>query len=105
MYPQNGSIGDLEVFNPENYPDVITELKAMLTVIDRIPLYYKREIIISYLKDHSIKTNWMEANPELATLMVSGSLKTSSIEALFESCRWNKSFRSNFETYIKQKFH
>ena len=95
MYPQNNNIGEIEVFSPENYPEVIAELKEMLKIINNIPLYFKREIIISYLRDHSIKTDWRDANPEMAALMVSGSLKTSNLEALFASCRWNKKFRSN----------
>lgn len=98
-------IGEIEKFNPDNYPKMVAELTAMLSSLNPIPVYFKREMIISYLKDHCIKTEWIAANPNLATLMISGRLSTTHLEALFESCRWNKAFRSDFERYVKERLN
>jgi hypothetical protein len=101
----NDNIGEIEKFNPDNYPKMVAELATMLQNINHISVYYKKDIVVSYLKDHSIKTEWISANPNLAELMASGKLSTTHMETLFESCRWNKAFRTDLERYIKEKLN
>ena len=93
-------IKDYEKFSPANYPFAIHELSVLNQAISHISIYYKVEIIISYLKNHSLKTDWVEANAPLARMITSGFLKTSHLESLFESCRSNKVFLKDFEDYI-----
>src|SRR4051812_36319177 len=101
----NDNIGEMEKFHPENYPAITAELFSMLNGISHIPVYYKKDIVISYLKDHSIKTEWIAANPDLATLMTSGTFSTTNIENLFGCCKWNKAFRLDLERYLKEKLN
>jgi hypothetical protein len=68
------------------------------------PLSFKSEILISFLKDHSVQNDWINANPKLAELVTSGGLFTGSIESLFESSRNNPGFRQELESYLKEKF-
>jgi hypothetical protein len=96
-------VGNNEQFSSANFPNVALELTALNEGISHIPIYFKGEILISYLKDHSLKTDWIDANPALAKLVTSGFLKTSHIEALFESCRRNKPFLSDFEAYMNKQ--
>ena len=96
------NIGDLQKFNPNDYPKVVLEITQMLEKIHHIPVYFKRDIIISFLKDHSLKKDWIAANPALTQMFTSGVFVTGNIESLFESCRWNKAFRNDFEAYIKR---
>lgn len=105
MTTYNDNIGETDKFNPDNYPHMVAEIAGMLKAISHIPVYYKRDIVISYLKDHSIKNEWIAANPDLATLLVSGKVSTTHIEALFECCRWNKAFRFDLEQYLKRKLN
>jgi hypothetical protein len=93
-------IGDHEKFNPENYPMAVHELSALSQGISEISIYYKVEIIVSYIKDHCLKNDWIDANPALTRLITSGFFKTSHLESLFESCRSNKVFLKDFEDYI-----
>jgi len=97
-------VGLTDQFNPANYSSVNDEICIINERTDSLPLHYKVEIIISFLKDHSIQNNWVEANPELAELVTSKSLFTGSIESLFDSCRNNPSFGQDLETYLKEKF-
>jgi len=93
-------IKDNEKFSPENHPGVVHELSDLIQEISHTSIYYKVEIIVSFLKDHSLKTAWIEANPALTQMVTSGLFKTSHLESLFESCRRNKAFCNEFEEYI-----
>ncbi|THU40455.1 hypothetical protein FAM09_11380 [Niastella caeni] len=96
-------IKDLEKFSPANYPKAFHELSVLNQGISHIAIYFKVEIIISYLKDHSLKTDWVEANPALSRIITSGFFKTSNLESLFESCRNNKAFLTDFENHISKE--
>jgi hypothetical protein len=96
-------IGEVQKFNPADYPNVVSELTELLKQTGHFPVYFKREIVISYLKDHSLNNNWINANPELAKLITSGAYVTKDIELLFQACRWNKAFRSDLELYIRTR--
>jgi hypothetical protein len=95
-------IKDYEKFSPVNHPKAFHELSVLNQGISHLPIYFKVEIIISYLKDHSLKTNWVEANPALSRMVTSGFFKTSHLESLFESCRNNKVFQNDVEEYISR---
>jgi hypothetical protein len=92
-----------EKFDPANYPKAFYELSVLIQGIAHIAIYFKVEIIISYLKDHSLRTEWVEANPALSRMITSGFFKTLNLETLFESCRNNKVFLHDFEDHISKK--
>lgn len=92
-----------ETFIPRNYPDAINELKGLKKAISHIAIYFRAEIILSYLRDHSLKVDWINGNPALAQLVTSGALQTSQLEMLFESCIRNKPFLNNLEGYIQMQ--
>jgi hypothetical protein len=106
IFMSNNSIStiikDNEKFSPENYPKAFHELSILNQGIAHVAIYFKVEIIISYLKDHSLKTDWVEANPALARLITSGFFNTSHLESLFESCRNNKVFLYDLEEYMSR---
>jgi hypothetical protein len=99
------NIGEIERFNPDNYPKMVHEITTMLATLDPVPVFFKREMILSHLKEQAMKTEWISANPNLAALITSGKLPTAHLEALFQSCRWNKSFRSELERYVKERLN
>lgn len=68
-----------------------------------IAIYFKVEIIISYLKDHSLNADWIEANPAFARTITCGFFKTSHLESLLESCRNNKVFLKDVEDHIRKE--
>lgn len=92
-----------DIFNPETMPEMVKELSAIKEGTAHMPVYFKAEIIISYLKNHSIKNEWITANPKLANFMIDGLFKTKHIESLFEFCRMNQPFRHAYENYIQQR--
>lgn len=92
-----------DIFNPDKTPEMVKELTALNEGIAHTPVYFKAEIIISYLKNHSLKNDWINANPKLAELMISNSFVTVHIESLFEFCRSNHLFLHGFESYITKQ--
>ncbi len=87
-------------FNENDYPKVQEELAAICNATSQVSIRDKTDMIISYLRDHFIKSKQTIKNPELARLLVTGFYQTSQIELLFASCRGNKSFSKDLENYI-----
>lgn len=98
------SIGENDRFNALRYPDVTSELDRLQKSLVAFDNAYKAEIVISMLKDHSIKTEWLIDNKLLARLFTSGSLETSHVESLFNSCRHNMKFTIGLEKHIIDQF-
>ena len=105
MYQYNQYlVSDTDQFNPENFPDVNLEILKINTATAHLPSFYKAEMIVSFLKDHSLHKDWIKYNPRLAKLITSRILFSGNIEFLFEACRNNPVFRQHFETYLTEKF-
>ena len=94
-------IGLTDQFDPANYSAVNDEICIINEKTGAIPIHFKAEIIISFLKDHSLQNNWIDGNTELTELVTSQTLFTGSIESLFDSCRNNLAFRQDLEDYLK----
>ena len=97
-------IENAESFNPYKFPQAVKELGIIYNATENTGMYYKPEIIITFLKDHCIKNDWITANPQLAKLLTSGYFSTKHIESVFELFRSNKFFIQDFEKYIKDYF-
>jgi hypothetical protein len=89
-------------FNPINYPLVNVEISKIKKETDSFPNGFKVEIIISFLKSHSLQNDWIKANPLLTEIITSGAIFTGDIESLFDSCLGNKIFRGDLEGYLKK---
>lgn len=96
----NITIKDNEHFIPANYPNAMSELSALRSGISDTLVYFKVEIIVSFLKNHSLQTVWIDANPALTRMITSGFFKTSQLESLFESGRNNDIFLRDLEEHI-----
>ena len=93
-----------EQFNGDNCPKVMSELNALQEGMALLPRINKDDIIISFLKNHSISNEWIESNPEVAKEMSTSSFAVSELEAYFEGCKDNKSFLTDFEKMIRTTF-
>lgn len=93
-----------DVFNAASYPEMAKELKMLKDASDHMPVYFKGEIVISYFKTRSIKSEWIKANPKLVTFIRDYSSKTTHIESLFEFYRLRQATLSSYEKYIRNFF-
>ena len=97
-------IKETDRFDAEYFSSVNEEVVKINAGVKHLPSLFRSEIIVSFLKDHSLQNDWMKANPGLTELTTSGSLFTGNIESLFESCRHNLIFRKDLETYLNKQF-
>jgi hypothetical protein len=97
------AIKETDNFNEVRYPLVAREIDGLQVGLRDITSVHKTGIVISLLKDHCIKTEWLDSNKQLASMLTSGSLQTSQLESLFDSCKQNRKFLSELETYIAIK--
>ncbi|HTF17752.1 MAG TPA: hypothetical protein VK658_06755 [Chryseolinea sp.] len=88
-------------FTTIGHPDVFKEIKLMSQHVTDVAGSFKRDILISFLKDHSIKIDWLAGNEALVDMITSGSLKIYHTERLFEAERSNKVFLADLEGYIE----
>ena len=93
-------VNEGDTFDFRFYPEVQSELVAIARHLKQIPGDHKAEIVISYLKDHCIKTDWFKENEDVIRLITSRFLTTSHIEALFNGGRKNRVFVIDFERFI-----
>jgi hypothetical protein len=97
-------IRSTDQFDPVNFSSVDDEIQLINKGTVSLPAFFKGDILISFLKDHSLENDWTEANPELTDLVTSGSLFKGNIESLFESSRSNEVFRQDLEIYLRKEF-
>lgn len=90
-----------EKFHPENFPRMESEMATLIKGVAHFPFMHKADIIISYLKDHCLNTQWISINPRLSAVIASNFFSTAHIEYLFDSARKHDSFLLDFEEYIK----
>ena len=88
------------IFTPSDYAEITKNIADLNTETQDISGSYKAEIIISYLKDHKIKSICVDANPELVRFLRSAR-HLSQLELLFESCKTHKSFSDDLENHIR----
>jgi hypothetical protein len=93
-----------DVFIADNYPEMARELKTLKEAAAHISIYFKADIIISYLKTRSVNTEWIKANPELVQFIRSYSSGTKHIETLFEFYRLRMVPLRSYEKYIENMF-
>jgi hypothetical protein len=94
------TVDEADRFSALNYPEVSQEMKRVACHVTSVPGVFKREILISYLKNHSIKVDWLADNDRLVKMITSGALKIRHTEQLFDARRRDKVFLVDFEGYI-----
>lgn len=88
-------------FIPSDFPQLEESLQQVATQLAGKYEGPKTEMILSYVKDHSIRSQQVKDHPELAKLISSGSLPLYVIETLFDSSRPHPVFRKQLEEYVK----
>jgi hypothetical protein len=97
-------IRSADLFDIHNFPAVADEVRGINEKINSYSPSLKAEILIPFLKNHSLEEDWISANPAISKFITSGAPFTSAIEALFDSCIDNPIFREGFEKYLVEEF-
>ena len=97
-------IRSTDLFNPANFLPVMDEIAMINERTENLPMPFKSEILISFLKEQTLQDDWISANPALTDFVNSGSLFQGSIKFLIESAKGNPVFTEDLENYLKRKF-
>jgi hypothetical protein len=89
-----------DVFNQAHYPAITEELRLFKQSSVALPNAFKAAMLISFVKDHMIRSEYVRAYPELVSHITSRHTVVKHLEYLFESCCTNVSFQKDFEIYI-----
>jgi hypothetical protein len=92
-----------DTFREQDYPDIIKELALFRQYTVDLPCVDKATMLISFLRDHSIRSDLVYAHPDLVGCITSRQTVVIHMESLFESCSANNFFRSDFEQYIRHQ--
>jgi hypothetical protein len=104
LYYKKYLVKDNEGFNAENYPRLLSDLIQINEETAHIQPDFKADILISFAKKHSLKNEWIIANPEFTRLITSGELPVSTLESLFDSSSKNLFFQQQLEHYLTSTF-
>jgi hypothetical protein len=96
------NIKESDRFDPTIFPKVRDELEPIFKALAPAPIKNKEQIILCFLKNHSLKNEWLNDNPELTGLFTKGKFQTTNIDYLYESGKNNSQFIQSFENYIRQ---
>jgi histidyl-tRNA synthetase len=101
----NSSVEIVDQFNSNDFPLVVNQLVILRTALASLPSANKVDIVISYLKNHCIKNEWIESNQPVCEKMVAGLVAVSHIENFFDGCKNNKSLLADFEGFVEKNFN
>lgn len=91
-------------FAIEAYPKVAAEIAALQTSVANIRTESTPSIIISFLKNHAISTEFVTKADPVAMLIQSRSVDIKHLEDLFASSKDNKPFQRELEEYLTVQF-
>jgi len=95
-------VSETEVFGIQHFPDVHLELTRICQQAMTIHSAHKTDIIISFLKDHMIKSAWVLDDPEIVAMITTREAGVKNLERLFDGCKQNDSFRCGLENHIEK---
>ena len=97
-------IRDEDQFVDSRFPELEESLTRIVEQLTSYSSEAKTEMILSFVKHHSISSQLVNDHPELATLISSKSLPLQVLEELFESSKQNSLFRKQLEDHIRKFF-
>lgn len=97
----NFQIGDADHFDVARFPELQKSLVRITALLSGEPDGPVADMLLSFVKDHSINSQLIVDHPRLATLISTKELPLEVMENLFEASRKNFSFRGELETCIR----
>lgn len=94
-------IGGADQFLPSQFPQLEISLGQIMVQLADGPAGPMAEMILSFVKSHSINSQQVKEFPELANLISSKSVPLHIMEDMFEASRQNSVFRKQLEDHIR----
>jgi hypothetical protein len=90
-----------KLFLKTDYPELILDIEKIKKVIQETGDTFASEILISFCRDHSIKAEYINSNPDLTKKIVNKELPIGQIEQLFKLNNDNVTFMTELERFLQ----
>lgn len=90
-------------FNINEYSSLKKDIITISEKLSQIDNKNAADIIISFTRDHTIKSNWIKSNIALTNLVTKKKIPLDLIEYIFKESSNYPTFRIEFENYIKEQ--
>ena len=90
-------------FEPQSFLEIHSELDIISKEFAENPNPNNIEILISYLRFHTIKANLLENNKIICEKILNGKIKINFLEQLFNNQKENIEFISDLEKYVRKR--
>jgi hypothetical protein len=97
-------VKDTDEFNASLFPEIGADIASIRKEMYKHSHRLNVDVLISFVKYHSIKSEWANANPVIAEMISSKTLRIGNMEALFSNSKNNPAFQKQFEEYIIASF-
>lgn len=84
-----------------DYPELILDIETIKKEIQKTGNTFSYEILISFCRDHSIKAEYINSNPNLTKKIVNKELPIGQIEQLFRLNNDDNTFITELEKYLQ----
>jgi hypothetical protein len=98
---QKFHVNATEHFEETKYPQINTDLKAIVLQVGDAISTPGATMLLSFVKYHRINSKSAAAYPALASMISTKELPLSALEELFEASKQNPAFQQELETYIQ----
>ncbi len=88
-------------FNPSDFPSLKLELERIKQKLQEYPKENSADIIVSFAKDHTLKSEWFRNNPQLANDIAKQELSIKEIETLFNCSKSNTEFQKDLQHFLR----
>lgn len=92
-------ITEADDFLPSNFPQIVKELDDIKELVKPLRHVDNEIIILSYLKDHSVRADLAESHPRIIEVLTAKNV-CHSLENLFRACKNNSRFQLSLENFV-----
>jgi hypothetical protein len=94
-----------DIFNINDYPEVLIEIEDIKAIIEKYPSPEAAEMVLTYIKTHSLKSEWATKNSKLFLIISKGELSVGYIEQLTKASESNLKFQNDLFEFILNKLN
>ena len=97
-------VKDTDEFNASLFPEIGADIASIRKIMYKHSFHLDVSVFLSFVKDHSMRTEWANVNHEMAEMISSKTLPVTNMEALFSCTKNNPDFQKHLEEYIIASF-
>ena len=99
---QKFHVGETDHFDQEKYPQINTDLAAIVLQLGEAAGTPGAAMLLSFVKHHRISSKSVADYPALANMISTKELPLKTLEELFDASKQNPTFRKELEIHVER---